>query len=183
MKRYMVFMLKLFFTIFVLFSGIVTLSGQLQKKSTARGPMKDEILSAHSKYRSELKLPPLAWSDTLAAHAQEWANHLAGLGGHSLVHSSNTKRPEEGENLWLGTSGYFSYTQMVDSWGSEKKYFVYGTFPRVSNSGNWADVGHYTQMIWRDTLEVGCAVATAGGNDILVCRYSPPGNYIGQKVY
>jgi len=38
-------------------------------------------------------------------------------------------------------------------------------------------------VVWRDTQEVGCAVATARGNDVLVCRYWPAGNVWGQKAY
>jgi hypothetical protein len=138
-----------------------------------------EILNAHNKYRQEVGVPPLQWSNSLARDAQEWANYLASQGGN-LEHSQNTG---QGENLWGGTAGAFSYTQMVDGWGSEKRYFVNGTFPNVSSTGNWYDVGHYTQIIWRNTKAVGCGVARGGGNDILVCRYSPPGNYQGQKVY
>ncbi|WP_448603450.1 CAP domain-containing protein [Thermoleptolyngbya sp.] len=138
------------------------------------------VLSAHNRYRSELNLPPLQWSDGLAQNAQGWADVLAARGGRRLEHSQGTG---EGENLWMGTSGYFSYDDMVAGWGDEKRYFRPGTFPNVSTTGNWADVGHYTQIIWRDTTHVGCALSTAGGNDILVCRYSPPGNYSGRRVY
>jgi len=38
-------------------------------------------------------------------------------------------------------------------------------------------------MVWRKTTEVGGAIATGGGNDVLVCRYSPPGNVIGEPVF
>jgi hypothetical protein len=140
----------------------------------------DTMLASHNRYRTELNLPPLRWSDQLAQNAQGWANELAAQGGRRLVHSQGTG---EGENLWMGTSGYFSYDDMVTGWGDEKRYFRPGTFPNVSTTGNWADVGHYTQIIWRDTTHVGCALSTAGGNDILVCRYSPPGNYYGRRVY
>jgi len=44
-------------------------------------------------------------------------------------------------------------------------------------------VGHYTQMIWRNTTEVGCAVAERDDRQILVCRYSPPGNVRGEMAY
>lgn len=140
----------------------------------------DEILDAHNSYREEVDVPPLTWSDDLASHAQEWADYLASIGGHKLRHSKNTG---EGENLWLGTSGSFTNTQMVEQWGEEKQYFVGGTFPEVSSTGNSKDVGHYTQIVWRNTKKVGCAIASAGGNDILVCRYSPQGNFHDEPVY
>lgn len=142
-----------------------------------------EIVAAHNKYRTELGIEGLKWSDVLAAHAKKWADHLASKGGRTLMHAPASERGNEGENLWMGSAGYYSLTQMVDGWGAEKKYFVYGTFPNVSRTGNWADVGHYTQVIWKDTKEVGCAKSAAGGYEILVCRYSPPGNFMSRKPY
>lgn len=137
-----------------------------------------EILAAHNKYRAEVGVAPLQWSNTLANSAQQWANHLAATG--QFQHSGSGY----GENIWMGTSGHYSFTQMVDGWGGEKKYFIpNSTFPNVSNSGKWQDVGHYTQLIWRNTQEVGCGFASGGGNDYLVCQYNPAGNVIGQKVY
>ncbi len=144
-------------------------------------PAAIEFLNAHNKYRKQVGVPLLVWSDKLAASAQQWANSLASRG--AFEHSSNSQRPGEGENLWRGTSGRFSRTVMVDGWGSEQRYFQNGIFPNVSSTGNWVDVGHYTQMIWKTTRELGCGVATGRGYDTLVCRYSPPGNFQGQRVY
>ncbi|MEA5511770.1 CAP family protein [Crocosphaera sp. UHCC 0190] len=142
-----------------------------------------EILNAHNKYRQQVNVSPLTWSNNLASDAQKWANYLASLGGKKLQHDSNTNG--QGENLWLGTSNRFTYTQMVDGWGQEKQYLTSRQFnlETVSSTGNWSDVGHYTQMVWKNTKQVGCATAKAGGNDILVCRYSPQGNIIGQGIY
>ncbi|MGF1496231.1 MAG: CAP family protein [Elainellaceae cyanobacterium] len=140
-----------------------------------------QILEAHNRYRQEVGVPPLSWSDELSQDAQAWADYLASLGGNTLQHDRD--RNGQGENLWLGTAGFFSVVDAVDAWGSERQFFRPGTFPEVSTTGNWADVGHYTQIIWRDTERVGCAQSTAGGNNILVCRYGPPGNFIGQPVY
>jgi uncharacterized protein YkwD len=146
--------------------------------TTEQKLMIDEILNAHNQYRAEVGVPPLTWSDTLANHAQEWANYLVSLG--DLQHSQNTG---EGENLWMGSSGNFSYTQMLETFGNEKQYFVSGIFPDVSSTGDWQDVGHYTQVVWKNTTEVGCAIASTNGNDILVCRYSPSGNFSGQSAF
>jgi hypothetical protein len=71
---------------------------------------------------------------------------------------------------------------MVGGWGSEKRFFVRGAFPNNSRTGNWFDVGHYTQIVWPTTTRVGCAVASNGRNDYLVCRYSPAGNIDGRVV-
>ncbi|UXE64114.1 MAG: CAP family protein [Woronichinia naegeliana WA131] len=141
--------------------------------------MAQEILDAHNSYRSQVGVPPLTWSDTLAREANEWAKHLSDTGtfGHSGAKG-------EGENIWMGTANSYSFAQMIQSFGNEKQHFVAGTFPNVSNTGNWADVGHYTQMVWSNTTQVGCAGWNrSDGKYVLVCRYSPPGNVLGQSVF
>ena len=65
----------------------------------------------------------------------------------------------------------------------EKKYFRPGLFPNNSTTGRVADVGHYTQLVWRATREVGCASATGAREDILVCRYAEAGNYRGEQPF
>ena len=82
----------------------------------------------------------------------------------------------------MGSRGAFSVEAMVGGWSSEKRYFTRGVFPNNSNTGNWADVGHYTQMIWPTTQRVGCAVASTPRIDYLVCRYSPAGNIDGRVL-
>ncbi len=137
-----------------------------------------DLLAAHNAYRRDTGETPLVWSESLAAGASAWARHLAEK--HEFQHS---KAPNVGENIWMGSSGAYTIAQMVKSWGDEKEYFVSGKpFPDVSTSGNWRDVGHYTQIIWRHTTEVGCGLAHDAVNDYLVCRYSPPGNIVSEPV-
>jgi hypothetical protein len=70
-------------------------------------------------------------------------------------------------------------------WIDEKAAFKNGVFTDVSTSGQWEDVGHYTQVIWRDTTQVGCALVTvaSGEDEVLVCRYLDGGNVTGQMTY
>jgi hypothetical protein len=82
----------------------------------------------------------------------------------------------------MGTRGAFNLEQMTGSWIAEKRMFVPGIFPRVSRTGNWADVGHYSQMIWPATTRVGCGLASSPSADYLVCRYVPAGNIDGSRV-
>ena len=138
-------------------------------------------LDAHNVERAEFGVHPLSWSEDLESEAREWADNLAR--DQIMRHSNYGERGGKGENLWMGTAGYYTAEQMIAHFAEEKQYFFHGRFPEVSTTGDWGDVGHYTQVVWRDTQEVGCAVATAAGNDVLVCRYWPAGNIWGQKPY
>ena len=117
---------------------------------------------------------------TTGRSAAMYAAQLAAT--RSFQHSNRRARPGIGENLWMGTRGYFSYESMVGTWASEGRYFRPGIFPAVSRSGSWEDVGHFTQMVWPTTTRVGCAVASNASTDYLVCRYSPAGNVDGRPV-
>lgn len=152
----------------------------LAQQQVTQASIAEQLLAAHNRYRAEVGVSPLGWSEALASQAQERADQLAATNTNTLQSSQISG---EGENFWLGPSDYFSYTDMVDSWGDEKQYFRYGTLPDVSATGNWADVRHYTQLIWQGTTEVGCGMAKAEENTILVCRYNPPGNSMGQVAY
>ncbi|MGD9810052.1 MAG: CAP domain-containing protein [Sphingobium sp.] len=139
------------------------------------------MLDSHNAERSSLGLEALRWDPALAASAQQWADHLAATG--KFEHAPENPGEPEGENLWAGTKGYYSLENMVDAWIREKKYFKQGAFPNNSTTGHVEDVGHYTQLVWRETGEVGCARAKSAQEDILVCRYADAGNYIGERPF
>lgn len=40
--------------------------------------------------------------------------------------------------------------------------------------------GHFTQVVWRDTEEMGVAFAKHGNKLYVVANYYPPGNYQGR---
>lgn len=138
------------------------------------------ILALHNRERAAVGAPPLAWDPVLAAAAASYGPTLASLG--RLAHSPRASRPGQRENLAMGTAGHYGLEDLVEMWIEEKRNFRPGTFPDVSRTGRWADVGHYTQMIWKGTTNVGCALHAARGRNYLICRYSPPGNADGRTV-
>ena len=139
------------------------------------------ILAAHNRERSGLGLTPLSWNPALARSARRWADHLAMTG--RFEHAPENYAAPEGENLWAGTKGYFTPEAMVNAWVREKRFFRPGSFPDNSTTGRVEDVGHYTQLVWRATTEVGSAEAASAGEDILVCRYAEAGNYRGEQPF
>ena len=131
--------------------------------------------------------PNIVYSEALAAAAQEYAATCP------TGHSSQSDRPNAGENLyWAGSSvaGQFlegtSYANAVDSWYGEIESYDFAT--GTSKPGASGATGHFTQVAWRTSVEVGCGVNLGcsnkfGGswyNSAVVCRYSPPGNYAGE---
>lgn len=146
-----------------------------------RGPaaLRAAMLAGHNRARRAVGVAPLDWDETLAAAAAGYAADMARSG--RFRHSA--ARGMQGENLFTGTRGAYSYGEMVALWVGERRDFANGTFPDVSRSGRWSDVAHYTQIVWRDTTRVGCALASGARDDYLVCRYGPAGNVVGRRVF
>jgi uncharacterized protein YkwD len=145
---------------------------QFSPPNTSSNSMPEEMLAAHNQVRSQLGLTPLQWSSALTAQAQDWANYLASSG--TFQHRPSNSN---GENLFWSGGGSYSPTKVVAFWAGESKNYNADT-----NSCNGI-CGHYTQLVWRNTTEVGCAVAQANDQAYWVCNYNPPGNYVGQRPY
>lgn len=162
-------------------AGLILVSAPALPQSGPRaGSDRQDWLDAHNLAREDVGLAPLVWSDRLARDAEGWARHLA---RHDLYeHASPQQRAGQGENLWRGTRGYWSAWDKVGFFVAEKRHFRPGNFPDVSRTGRWSDVGHYTQIIWPETREVGCAIAHTERDEVLVCRYWPAGNIWGQRL-
>lgn len=138
------------------------------------------LLAAHNRERTAAGVPPLRWDPALAASAASYGPALAAIG--RLQHSPRSNRPGQAENLWMGSRSAYTPEHMVGTWIDERRDFRPGLFPAVSRTGNWSDVGHYTQMIWPSTTTIGCAVHRSPRWDFLICRYTPKGNVDGNRV-
>lgn len=134
-----------------------------------------EILAAHNEERALVGSPPLVWSEKLAADAAAYAQELAQSG--AFDHDPGNE--SQGENLWMGTRRAYSAREMVGSWAEEKA-------AAMRDRRWWAaldETGHFTQLVWSTTRTVGCALVSNRSDDVLVCRYYPAGNVIGQSPY
>lgn len=141
------------------------------------------LLAAHNRERATLGLDPLQWNEGLSRDAAAWGDHLTRV-GHLVHYPDNPDDPDpQGENLWAGTRGYYGPEAMVGLWIAEKIHYKAGVFPDNSRTGELEDVGHYTQVVWRSTTDVGCAVKRGGKDDFLVCRYSEGGNVLGERPF
>ncbi len=144
------------------------------------------MTAAHNTIRSELGIRPLAWSDTLAEYARARAAGLA-ENGCRMHHGPSGMY---GENLYWASAVRWSNGKrqvqditarhVVKSWRQEERDYD----RRTGQCRKGAVCGHYTQMIWSGSKELGCGMAVcADQGQIWVCNYNPPGNYIGQTPY
>ena len=149
--------------------------------ATERVSLTQTLLSAHNEERRRWHVPSLNWDERLAADAGAYARLLAQRG--YLQHADMTgKAQPQGENLWMGTRDAFGYDQMMAGFLDERRNYLARAVPNISRTGNWQDTGHYSQIIWRTTTSVGCALASNKDFDFLVCRYSPAGNVWGMRA-
>ena len=145
------------------------------------GEVEARLLAVHNLARAEVGAPPLAWDPRLAEAAASYGPTLASLG--RLQHSNRAVRPGQSENLAMDIVGRGTPESLAGMWVAEKSMFVPGIFPAVTKPGRrWEEIGHYTQIIWRGTTHVGCALHDDRGWRYLVCRYSPKGNADGKPV-
>lgn len=130
------------------------------------------MLDAQNVIRARVGVPPLIWSAALAEAAQDWADYLVAAG--AFFHSPDNRY---GENLYAISGGAASLNDVVSAWASESAGYD------VRSDACTGVCGHYTQIVWRTTRELGCAVATDVEREVWVCEYDPPGNYVGFRPY
>jgi pathogenesis-related protein 1 len=147
------------------------------------------ITAAHNQVRAMVQtgtpLPALTWSSDLAATAAAWVAQCkdteapTGLVDHNAGRS--TGHPYYvGENIFA-SSGAATGQQAVTSWAAEGTDYTYAT----NACAGGKTCGHYTQVVWRETHEIGCALGDCPSlqfKSTIVCDYGPGGNS-GGKPY
>jgi len=156
---------------------------------------RNDMLCAHNNLRRSIPspqpvpdppLPALTWNAELAEFARAYAEAC------TYEHSDPASREKAfgqwvGENIAAATADTYSNQGIFNLWAHEAADYDY-----ASNTCEGPDCGHYTQIIWRETTQVGCAKATCdtltneedmGRADYWVCEYLPGGNITGQRPY
>ena len=133
-------------------------------------------LKEHNYLRSLHGVPPLTINERLNDIAQKYAQVLAKK--QKMEHSKKEDRALDGkyvgENLYTQSStAKLVYTcgSMSKSWYSEIKDYNFETGQSTGVTG------HFTQLIWKDSKEVGFGIAFGGKRLFTVANYFPGGNF------
>ncbi|XP_010070676.1 PREDICTED: cysteine-rich venom protein pseudechetoxin-like, partial [Pterocles gutturalis] len=144
--------------------------------STSKEDQQELIVDKHNTLRREVKptasnMLKMEWSPPAANNAQKWASQC------TLSHSPAYRRTTNvlcGENLFM-SSGPFSWPNVIQAWYNEEENFEYGTGAKTRG----AVIGHYTQVVWHNSNQIGCAVSFCPNSIykyFYVCHYCPAGN-------
>jgi uncharacterized protein YkwD len=128
------------------------------------------ILARHNLYRAAHGAAALTWSAVLEKQAADWAKRLARE--EKLYHRQPNRY---GENIYWISGGSLDAAAAVDAWYGEIEAYDF------AKGGFSAETGHFTQVVWASTTELGCGWARSrSGAIFVVCNYNPPGNVLGR---
>ncbi|XP_006657422.1 pathogenesis-related protein 1-like [Oryza brachyantha] len=139
-----------------------------------------DVVDLHNAARSDVGVGPVTWNDTVAAYAEAYAEKRRG--DCLLQHSDSSGL--YGENLFLGSAGgNWTGSDAVALWVAEKQWYDHASNSCSAPAGS--SCGHYTQVVWSNSTEIGCAGVVCDNNlgVFITCNYSPPGNVDGESPY
>jgi hypothetical protein len=148
----------------------------------------DDIVDLHNELRRQegaSNMEQLTWNSALAHTAQKWSDRCNFEHGQESFDEQQVGHKQLGQNMWAHTDTTYTVKTGVQAWYDEKKDFYYDSLQ--CNAGQMC--GHYTQLVWAKTKEVGCGwtncSSISGMNfaNFLVCNYGPAGNWGGEKPF
>jgi hypothetical protein len=130
--------------------------------------------------------PPVSWDGILADAVYNYAIRCQGSNG-LLSHNANRSADYQalggsgyvGENIYGSSGNNVTPAGAVMLWMSEADDYDYA-------SGNIGSAGHYTQIVWRASVRIGCAIVDCPAltyHNTVICDYAPGGNISGQRPY
>lgn len=166
-----------------------------------------EFTDSNLSWDGDLANHAKTWADYLATHYTQ-ADADAGEIPHASKFQTDLHNEDdyvEGENIaWAIGNGarmpYYTASPVdisdpqvaddfpfgaTDAWASEKAYYDYANNTQKAGYESKA-IGHYTQLAWQKSTKIGCGRAISATDypaEWVVCRYTVPGNYNGNKPY
>ena len=166
------------FILFLLYS--LTLSTNLRKLERLYwDAFYTELVDTHNKLRAKHGLGPLTKEKKLESYAKETANDSLIAG--TLKYGNQYRKGEfYGINLYIGSGTAHTGKYIAEYWYSENVYYNYA----IGSSKNGATVSHFTQIVWKTTQKIGCAVSIGRWkiykeSYYICCYYHPGGNLAG----
>lgn len=166
-------------------------STQVSSTYSSDADFRSSVLNSTNFYRKQHNATDLTWNNSLATYAASYAEKC--LWEHSVRAltadpvstftfrwcTDSSQHGPNGENL---AESYPNTTAAVEAWGNERSKYDFDRPTGFSNS-----TGHFTQLVWKDTMSVGCGRKECGNGDkngahgwLVVCEYWPPGNVDGK---
>jgi len=127
-----------------------------------------DAVYSHNKHRTRHGVAPLILNLDLCKFAQQWANVIASKG--SMDHSGYGY----GENIYWNSGNVTDGSIPVDYWYSEVKAFNW------DHNDFQKGTGLFTQVIWKNSREIGIARTHSQKGTFVVALYNPAGNVIGE---
>ncbi|KAK6356795.1 hypothetical protein TWF718_001136 [Orbilia javanica] len=128
---------------------------------------RDALLRVHNNCRAAHGVPAMKWSQDLVNYAQSNTPTCA------FAHTRTLGRDGMGENILYGPG---SPESMVQTMWYDNELKLYN----FARQGFAMSTGHMTQMVWKETAEVGCAVKKCPQGTYVKCNYRRPGNVSGR---
>lgn len=170
-------------------------SNKNTNKNSNLSSFEQRILSYHNNTRRNAGLPDLEWESSYVPLAKKWNEYLRDNESCTIRHPINSQKEKDtyipfniGQNLWSAVSNNpnadFGDTAKSATLGWYNECKDYKPLKKDQEiPDNFSQVGHFTQMQWKDAKKVGCheidCPSSGGKKKIINCLYDK-GNVGGQ---
>lgn len=173
-----------------------TASGAGGVSTTHTNPLTQELIDAFVKAHNDARasnlvptpsppLPPVTWDAALADTAYNYLSQCTSSNGDLVDHNEDRTQDYAalggtdyvGENIYASSASSIDPADAVKSWMSEAPNY---------KPGDVTSAGHYTQVVWRTSVRIGCAIVNCPSvrfHNTVLCDYAPGGNIKGQNPY
>jgi len=137
-----------------------------------------EFLQTHNQARASVGVEPLTWSEQLANTTSKLVRYQR---DKLSCQFANLTAGKYGANQLMARGAAVTPRMVVEEWVKEKEFYNHSDNSCVVNHR----CGVYTQVVWRKSVELGCAQTICGKDEtsLSICFYYPPGNYAGESPY